>query len=75
MTVAGGLPGEDDVPQVVELMLERVSYVEAVCILFQKDSASYKHKVETSRDGCIGNFCMNGSVRVGSLSRYVSAER
>ena len=38
-------------PQVVTLMLDCPTYVAASRILFQKDSSSYKHKVETSEDG------------------------
>lgn len=45
------IAGEDKFPQVVTLSLDRPVYVTASRILFQKDSSSYKHKVETSRDG------------------------
>ena len=45
------IAGEDRLPQVVTLMLDRPTYVAASRILFQKDSSSYKHKVETSEDG------------------------
>lgn len=45
------IAGEDKLPQVVTLSLDRPVYVAASRILFQKDSSSYKHKVETSRDG------------------------
>lgn len=42
---------EDKLPQVITLSLDRPVYVAASRILFQKDSSSYKHKVETSHDG------------------------
>lgn len=45
------IAGEDKLPQVITLSLDRPVYVAASRILFQKDSSSYKHKVETSRDG------------------------
>lgn len=45
------IAGEDRLPQVVTLMLDCPTYVAASRILFQKDSSSYKHKVETSEDG------------------------
>lgn len=45
------IAGEDKLPQVITLSLDRPAYVAASRILFQKDSSSYKHKVETSRDG------------------------
>ena len=45
------IAGEDRLPQVVTLVLDRPTYVAASRILFQKDSSSYKHKVETSGDG------------------------
>ena len=45
------IAGEDKLPQVVTLSLDRPVYVAASRILFQKDSSSYKHKVETSHDG------------------------
>ena len=45
------IAGEDRLPQVVTLVLDRPTYVAASRILFQKDSSSYKHKVETSEDG------------------------
>ena len=45
------IAGEDRLPQVVTLVLDRPAYVAASRILFQKDSSSYKHKVETSEDG------------------------
>ncbi|RHO74024.1 DUF4982 domain-containing protein [Parabacteroides sp. AF48-14] len=44
------IAGEDKLPQVITLVLERPTYVAASRILFQKDSSSYKHKVETSTD-------------------------
>ncbi|WP_288206214.1 glycoside hydrolase family 2 TIM barrel-domain containing protein [uncultured Parabacteroides sp.] len=45
------IAGEDKLPQVITLTLDRPGYVAASRILFQKDSSSYKHKVETSQDG------------------------
>lgn len=45
------IAGEDKLPQVITLALDRPGYVAASRILFQKDSSSYKHKVETSQDG------------------------
>lgn len=45
------IAGEDKLPQVITLSFDRPAYVAASRILFQKDSSSYKHKVETSRDG------------------------
>lgn len=45
------IAGEEKLPQVITLSLDRPVYVAASRILFQKDSSSYKHKVETSRDG------------------------
>lgn len=56
-------------PQVVTLELDKSEKVFASRIRFQKDSSTYTHKVETSIDGKIGNFCMNVSVRGGILSR------
>lgn len=49
MTIILVIAGEDRLPQVVTLMLDRPTYVAASRILFQKDSSSYKHKVETFR--------------------------
>lgn len=45
------IAGEDKLPQRVVLDLGEVCYVRASRILFQKDSSSYRHKVETSADG------------------------
>ena len=45
------IAGEDKLPQVITLTLDRPGYVAASRIFFQKDSSSYKHKVETSQDG------------------------
>lgn len=45
------IAGEDKLPQVITLSLDRPVYVAASRILFQKDSSSYKHKIETSHDG------------------------
>lgn len=45
------IAGEDLLPQVITVTLEQPTYVTASRILFQKDSSSYKHKVETSKDG------------------------
>lgn len=45
------IANDDKCPQVITLALDRVTYVSASRILFQKDSSSYKHKVETSKDG------------------------
>lgn len=45
------IAGEEKLPQVITLSLDRPVYVAASRILFQKDSSSYKHKVETSHDG------------------------
>lgn len=45
------IAGSDDVPQVVTLSLDAPTHVTACRIRFQKDSSSYKHKVETSVDG------------------------
>ncbi|WP_375337935.1 glycoside hydrolase family 2 TIM barrel-domain containing protein [Bacteroides sp. ET225] len=41
----------DKFPQTITLDLGKTTYVEASRILFQKDSSSYHHKVETSEDG------------------------
>ena len=41
----------EELPQVITLVLDRPRYVTASRVMFQKDSSSYKHKVETSRDG------------------------
>ena len=38
-------------PHVVTLSLKEPTYVTACRIMFQKDSSSYRHKVETSADG------------------------
>lgn len=45
------IAGSDGVPQVVTLSLDAPTHVTACRIRFQKDSSSYKHKVETSVDG------------------------
>lgn len=45
------IASSDHLPQIVTLVLDRPTYVAASRILFQKDSSSYRHKVETSRDG------------------------
>lgn len=41
----------DRLPQVITLTLDKPAYVRASRVLFQKDSSSYKHKVEVSADG------------------------
>lgn len=45
------IAGNDKLPQVVTLDLGKTTYVKASRILFQKDSSSYRHTVETSEDG------------------------
>lgn len=45
------IAGEDKLPQTVVLDLGQETYVKASRVLFQKDSSSYRHKVETSTDG------------------------
>lgn len=45
------IAGDDNLPQVITLTLPEPVYVSGSRILFQKDSSSYKHKVETSADG------------------------
>lgn len=41
----------EECPQVVTIMLKELTYVAACRIVFQKDSSSYRHRVETSEDG------------------------
>lgn len=41
----------DTVPQIITVSLSNIEYVQASRILFQKDSSSYKHRAETSKDG------------------------
>lgn len=45
------IAGEGHLPCVIMLALEEPTWVTASRIVFQKDSSSYKHKVETSEDG------------------------
>ena len=45
------IAGEDKLPQTVVVDLGEVRWVWASRIVFQKDSSSYRHKVETSTDG------------------------
>ena len=45
------IAGDAHTPQVVTLSLNDITYVTACRIMFQKDSSSYLHKVETSTDG------------------------
>ena len=45
------IAGSDQLPQVIVLTLDKPTYVAASRVLFQKDSSSYKHKVEVSSDG------------------------
>ena len=45
------IAGDDRLPQSIMLDLGMVAYVEASRIVFQKDSSSYHHRVETSADG------------------------
>ena len=45
------IAGDDKTPQVVTLSMNDITYVTACRIMFQKDSSSYLHKVETSTDG------------------------
>ena len=45
------IAGEDKLPQTVVVDLGEVRWVWASRIIFQKDSSSYRHKVETSTDG------------------------
>lgn len=66
--ILGGLAGEDRLPQVVTLMLDRPTYVAASRILFQKDSSSYKHKVETSEDGERWELLYERECTAGNLS-------
>lgn len=45
------IANEDRFPQVIMLTLKEPAFVSACRILFQKDSSSYRHKVEVSSDG------------------------
>lgn len=45
------IAGDSGLPQTIIVSLEQPTYVTASRIVFQKDSSSYKHKVETSIDG------------------------
>ncbi|MEG0722577.1 MAG: discoidin domain-containing protein, partial [Lachnospiraceae bacterium] len=45
------IAGDEKLPQVIVMSLEEPTYVTASRIVFQKDSSSYRHKVETSVDG------------------------
>ena len=45
------IAGSDRLPQTVTFDLGQPTYIAASRILFQKDSSSYRHKVETSVDG------------------------
>ncbi len=45
------IAGSDRLPQTVTFDLGQPTYIAASRILFQKDSSSYRHKVETSADG------------------------
>lgn len=45
------IAGEDAFPQIITLILNRPSDIIGSRIRFQKDSSSYKHRVETSEDG------------------------
>lgn len=45
------IAGDSKWPQTIIVSLEEPAYVTASRIVFQKDSSSYKHKVETSMDG------------------------
>lgn len=45
------IAGEDTFPQVITLILKESQDIIGSRIRFQKDSASYKHRVETSEDG------------------------
>lgn len=45
------ISSEDALPQVIVIRLDKPAFVYASRILFQKDSSSYKHIVETSTDG------------------------
>ena len=50
------IAGEDAFPQVVTFTLERPTEIVGSRIRFQKDSSSYKHRVETSEDGVEWNL-------------------
>lgn len=45
------IAGSEELPQTIVVSLEEPTYVCGSRILFQKDSSSYKHKVEVSSDG------------------------
>lgn len=45
------IAGEDAFPQVITLILKEPQDIIGSRIRFQKDSSSYKHRVETSEDG------------------------
>ncbi len=45
------IAGDSKLPQTITLDLGNQTYVKASRIVFQKDSSSYRHKVETSEDG------------------------
>lgn len=45
------IAGDEKLPQVIVVSLKEPTYVTASRIVFQKDSSSYRHKVETSVDG------------------------
>ena len=45
------IAGEDTFPQIITLTLKEPTEIIAGRIRFQKDSSSYKHRVEISEDG------------------------
>ncbi len=45
------IAGDGHLPHIIVVELEKTTWVTASRIVFQKDSSSYKHKVETSKDG------------------------
>lgn len=45
------IAGSEELPQTIVVNLKELTYVCGSRILFQKDSSSYKHKVEVSSDG------------------------
>lgn len=45
------IAGNDQLPQIVTVQLTEPTFIHGSRILFQKDSSSYSHKVETSSDG------------------------
>lgn len=45
------IAGSEELPQTIVVSLKELTYVCGSRILFQKDSSSYKHKVEVSSDG------------------------